>query len=207
MASSLARSAACFLACALAACGPIGATSLIDDAEVALARAHAADGEKLAPYETTLADLYLIKAREQQGHARYADAKDLAVDCIQEANLAAKKAAERRSAPPAAPAGPAAAASPASVAPPRPAPLVVPLPAPPAAPGPAAAVAPGAAAVPAPPKQGAAPPVDPELPALVPANPKPRAGSPAPEPGAAVRSPAPPVSAAPERKLAPDGGQ
>lgn len=78
---------------------------MINDAEIALARAHAADGEKLAPYETTLADLYLIKAREEQGHARYADARALAQDCIAEAGLAARKAAERRASPPQAPSG------------------------------------------------------------------------------------------------------
>ena len=97
----------------------MGATSLINDAEVAVARAHAADGEKLAPYETTLADLYLIKAREEQGHAKYADAKELAADSIMQADLAAKKSVEHRAAPPAAPASPASAPA---------APLVVPAP-------------------------------------------------------------------------------
>jgi hypothetical protein len=77
-------------------CGPVGATSLVGDAEVALARAHAADGERLAPYETTLADLYLQKAREEQGYAHYSDAKALAADCVKVADVAAKKAAERR---------------------------------------------------------------------------------------------------------------
>jgi hypothetical protein len=77
-------------------CGPVGATSLVGDAEVALARAHAADGERLAPYETTLADLYLQKAREEQGYAHYSDAKALAADCVKVAEVAAKKAAERR---------------------------------------------------------------------------------------------------------------
>jgi hypothetical protein len=108
----LARSAACCLACALSACGPVGATSLINDAEVAVARAHAADGEKLAPYETTLADLYLTKAREEQGHAKYSDARELAADCIKQADLAARKSVEHRRAPPSAPAEPAAPAAP-----------------------------------------------------------------------------------------------
>ena len=44
-------------------CGPVAATSVIDDADAALARAHAAEGDKYALYETTLADLYLVKAR------------------------------------------------------------------------------------------------------------------------------------------------
>lgn len=77
-------------------CGPVGATSLVGDAEVALARAHAADGERLAPYETTLADLYLQKAREEQGYAHYSDARALAADCVKVAEVAAKKASERR---------------------------------------------------------------------------------------------------------------
>lgn len=72
------------------------ATSVVDDAEVALARAHSAAGEKLAPYETTLADLYLIKAKEEQGHAHYSEARDLAADALQLAETATRKAAERR---------------------------------------------------------------------------------------------------------------
>lgn len=78
---------------------------MIDDAEVALARAHAADGDKLAIYETTRADLYLIKAREEQGHARYSDAMDLAGEAIRSAEAAVRKSTEHRqpSAPPVAP--------------------------------------------------------------------------------------------------------
>ena len=72
------------------------ATSVVDDADVALARAHAAEGEKYALYETTLADLYLIKAREEQGHARYSDAVALAADALKYAESATRKAAERR---------------------------------------------------------------------------------------------------------------
>ena len=99
------RFAACLLLCAAAACGPVGATNVIDDAEIALARAHAADGEKLAIYETTRADLFLIKAREEQGHARYSDAMDLAAEALKSAEAAVRKAGERRQsgAPPAAP--------------------------------------------------------------------------------------------------------
>lgn len=80
-----------------AACGPVGATSVINDAEVALTRAHAADGDKYALYETTLADLYLAKAKEEQGHAHYADARDLAADALRYADAATRKAGERRS--------------------------------------------------------------------------------------------------------------
>ena len=79
-----------------AGCGPVMATSVVDDADVALARAHAAEGEKYALYETTLADLYLMKAREEQGHARYSDAASLAADALKYAESATRKAAERR---------------------------------------------------------------------------------------------------------------
>jgi hypothetical protein len=72
------------------------ATSVIDDADVALARAHAAEGEKYATYETTLASLYLEKAREEQGRAHYADAKELAAEALKHATAATSKAAERR---------------------------------------------------------------------------------------------------------------
>lgn len=72
------------------------ATSVVDDAEVALARAHGAESEKYAPYETTLADLYLMKAKEEQGHARYSDAQHLAADALKYAEAATRKAAERR---------------------------------------------------------------------------------------------------------------
>jgi hypothetical protein len=82
---------------AAASCGPIAATTVIDDAEVALARAHAADGAKYALYETTLADLYLMKAKEEQGHARYTQAQELAADALKLAQAATRKAADGRS--------------------------------------------------------------------------------------------------------------
>ena len=81
---------------AAASCGPVAATSVINDAEVALARAHATDGEKYAMYETTLADLYLVKAKEEQGHARYSQAAELASDALKFAEAATRKAAEGR---------------------------------------------------------------------------------------------------------------
>ena len=63
------------LACA---CGPLGATSVIADAEIAVARAHAASGDTQAPWEMASADLHLQKAKEEQGQARYGAAMDLA---------------------------------------------------------------------------------------------------------------------------------
>ena len=87
------------LACLLLGCGPVTATSVIDDAELALVRARAADADRFAPYEATLAELYLTKAREEQGHARYADARALANEALRYAGAAARKASDNRAAP------------------------------------------------------------------------------------------------------------
>ena len=91
------------------ACGPIGATSVIGDAEIAVARAHTADGDRYAIYETTAADLYLQKAREEQGAAQYGAAMDLAHKAVALAEVAARKTAEAKRNPnasaPAAPLG------------------------------------------------------------------------------------------------------
>jgi acyl CoA:acetate/3-ketoacid CoA transferase alpha subunit len=86
------------LAAAATACGAVSASSVIGDAEDAVARAHSREGEKYALYETTLADLYLVKAREEQGHAHYSDAEDLADASRKYADQAAKKAADRHAA-------------------------------------------------------------------------------------------------------------
>ena len=66
---------------------------------VALVRARAADADRFAPYEATLAELYLTKAREEQGHARYADARALANEALRYAGAAARKATDNRAAP------------------------------------------------------------------------------------------------------------
>jgi hypothetical protein len=87
------------LACLLLGCGPVTATSVIDDAQLAIVRARAADADRLAPYETTLADLYLAKAREEQGHARYADARVLANEALRYAGAATRRATDNRTAP------------------------------------------------------------------------------------------------------------
>ena len=91
------------LACLLLGCGPVAATGVIDDAELALVRARGADGDRYARYETTLAELYLAKAREKQGQAQYGDARTLAADSLRFANAASRNAAERRAGEPAAP--------------------------------------------------------------------------------------------------------
>jgi len=92
----MARCATLFVVLALA-CGPVTATSVIDDAQRALVRARASDADRYAAYEATLADLYLAKAREEQGHARYSDARALAADALRYAQVAASKASEKRS--------------------------------------------------------------------------------------------------------------
>ena len=98
------RPAGCLLVLLAAGCGPVRATSVIGDAETAIARARAADGERLAPYETVSAQLYLAKAREQQGRAQYGAAEDLAKQSLRFAREAAERAGELRSRGGAAPA-------------------------------------------------------------------------------------------------------
>jgi hypothetical protein len=118
----------CLLALfAAAACGPVTSTSVIDDADAAVGRAHAAEGEKYALYETTLADLYLAKAKEKSGHARYSEAQQLGAEALKYAETATRKAAERRTAATAPPTPQATVQHPS----PTPAPVVTPPPVPP----------------------------------------------------------------------------
>jgi uncharacterized protein DUF4398 len=93
----LARLATC-LSAALVCCGPAKATSAIGDARAALLRATASEGERYAPYETTLATLYLGKAMEEQDRGNGEPARALADDARRFAEDAAGKAAERRAA-------------------------------------------------------------------------------------------------------------
>jgi hypothetical protein len=134
---NLARSLLALAAAATSACGPVGATSLVSDAEVAVSRAHAADGDTYAIYATTAADLYLQKAREEQGRAHYSAAMDLARRSVELADEAAKKAADAKKQVPAGPpAPPASVARPpaqSEIAPPPPA-AIAPKPAEPPAP-------------------------------------------------------------------------
>ena len=74
---------------------------MIDSADAALVRTRGADGDKLAPYETTLADLYLAKAREKQGYAQYGDAEILAAEARRFADAASLKAGQLRAREPA----------------------------------------------------------------------------------------------------------
>jgi Domain of unknown function (DUF4398) len=79
----------------LAGCGPIGAHGVIREAETAVVRARAAGGERLAPYETASAELYLEKAREEQGRAQYGAAQDLARQSLTYARQAVDRAGEK----------------------------------------------------------------------------------------------------------------
>jgi hypothetical protein len=115
---STCRPAACLLVLLAVGCGPVRATSVIGDAETAVARARAADGERLAPYETIAAELYLEKAREQRGRAQYGAAEDLGKQSLRFAREAVERAGDQRSRGGAAPAP----ASPATVTRPPPAP-------------------------------------------------------------------------------------
>ena len=99
------RAAACLLALVAAGCGPVRATSVIGDAEAAVARARAVGGEKAAPYEVVSAELYLAKAREQQGRAQYGAAADLARQSLRFAEEAIERAGQGASRGAPAPAG------------------------------------------------------------------------------------------------------
>ena len=70
---------------------------MISDAEAAVASARAAGGEKLAPYQTISAELYLAKAREEQGRAQYGAARELAEQSLRFAQQAVERAGEGRS--------------------------------------------------------------------------------------------------------------
>jgi len=58
-------------------CSAILARHRINAAVDALNSAQSADAEKKAPYEYTLAALYLEKAREEEAYARFGEALDL----------------------------------------------------------------------------------------------------------------------------------
>ncbi len=69
--------AACMLLFAVG-CGPITSTTAIADATVALEAAEAANAEKFAVYEYTMAQECLRKAKEEEGYSEYQPAIDLA---------------------------------------------------------------------------------------------------------------------------------
>ena len=93
----------------LAGCGPTYSTSLIMDADVQIEAARSADAPRIAPYEYTLAESYLHKAREEQGYADYDVCIRFAKKALENAKLAKEKAIqqvkEQGVAPSAGPAG------------------------------------------------------------------------------------------------------
>ncbi len=52
-------------------CGPVQSTAYLLDAEVQIEAARTAQADKLAPYEWTLANLYIHKAREEVGYSDF----------------------------------------------------------------------------------------------------------------------------------------
>ncbi|HEY3449750.1 MAG TPA: hypothetical protein VGK67_25575 [Myxococcales bacterium] len=92
----LGRTAAGLLAVALfgfglTACGPTQSTALIMDGDVQLEAARMADAPKLAPYEFTAAEVYLHKAREEQGYSDFDISIDFGKKAVKFATEAKKK--------------------------------------------------------------------------------------------------------------------
>jgi len=75
---------------ALSGCGPLRSTAFILDAEVQIEAARTAGAEKYAPYEFTLAQLYIKKAREVVGFSDY----EVGVGFAEQASAQARKAKE-----------------------------------------------------------------------------------------------------------------
>lgn len=76
------------LAVYAAGCGPIEATAVINDAEVALSGARAARAYDHSPYEYVTAELYLEKAREERGYAHFGRAIEYGRKAAQSARQA-----------------------------------------------------------------------------------------------------------------------
>lgn len=82
------RLAVTVLLASLGACGPLQSTAFLTDAETMLEAARAAEAEKLALYEWTAANLYLHKAKEEQGYSDYEHAVDYAKKAVELATQA-----------------------------------------------------------------------------------------------------------------------
>ena len=76
---------------ALAGCGPLRSTAHLLDADVQIQAARTAGAEKLAPYEWTAANLYILKAREEVGYSDF----QAGVDFAEKASRFAAQARER----------------------------------------------------------------------------------------------------------------
>jgi len=86
--SHAARASALCGAALLMGCSPIAYAQRARSAERAVAAAEQAEAAKLAPYELTLAKVYLEKAREESGEAHYALSLTLLGRAEQDANRA-----------------------------------------------------------------------------------------------------------------------
>ena len=76
---------------ALAGCTATVSTYQLVSADDAIKRAAAAGAEQAAPYEFTLATLYLEKAREEAGYSDYRTARELAAQAADLADQAVMK--------------------------------------------------------------------------------------------------------------------
>ncbi|MEW5739960.1 MAG: DUF4398 domain-containing protein [Myxococcota bacterium] len=91
------------LSVSLLGCGPTQSTAFLIDAETMMEAARTAQAEKLAPYEWTLARLYIHKSKEEVGYSDFEHAVDYAkkaVDFATRARDSAMKAARKGEAPP-----------------------------------------------------------------------------------------------------------
>jgi len=79
------------VALAETACGPIRATTGMNDARLAINDAEAEGADAVALYEMTLAREYLGKAREELGYNDYYMAEQLALKALELADLALDK--------------------------------------------------------------------------------------------------------------------
>ena len=80
----------------LGACGPLGAHSSIAKAHIALEAAEAANAERYAVYEYRSAQLYIRKAKEEEGYSSFQEAIDFAKKATEFANKARGRALQNK---------------------------------------------------------------------------------------------------------------
>lgn len=80
------------LLAAATACGPMQSTAYLLDAEVQIEAARTAQADRLAPYEWTLANLYIHKAREEVGYSDFEVAVAFAKKASENARMAKERA-------------------------------------------------------------------------------------------------------------------
>lgn len=85
-----------FLLTSLYACGPITAHSTIARAHIALEAARGAEAQKYAIYQYRSAELYLKKAKEEEGYSSFQEAVDLAKISRSFADKARARALKRK---------------------------------------------------------------------------------------------------------------